>query len=81
VRVELCVIFEIKMATGGHLEFLRQVGKISNHMYWTVFVPRNLLFIGEKMRSLSATVAEIRPIATFGACPLISPILGVRGNG
>jgi len=41
-------------------------------MYWTVFVPRNQLSIGEKMRSLSATIAEIG-LVTFGDMPQYFP--------
>jgi len=35
----LWTIVEIKMATGGHLEFLGQGDKICNNIYQTVFVP------------------------------------------
>ena len=73
MRVELCAIYEIKMATGGHLEFLGYGGGISYNMYQTVFVPRNQLSTGGKMRSLSATVAEIWLLVTFGDMPQYFP--------
>jgi len=76
------MIFEIKMVTGGHLEFLGEEGKICNNMYWAVFVPRNLLSNGGKLGSLSATIAEIWPLVCFGGhAPIIPPILGIRGSG
>jgi len=42
--------------------------------FFNVFVPRNLLSIGEKTESLSATVAEMRPLVSFGNMPPIPPI-------
>ena len=57
----LWTIVEIKMATGGHLEFLGQGDKICNNIYQTVFVPRNILSNGEKIGYHSVMVAETRP--------------------